>query len=164
MKWILFCWLSFSLLSTYAQDKNAFYALDAKMNPTVLDSSTYILWIHQKEDKNWQWDYYNTWGPLIKSQSFADHDGTTLNGRFFLYEKSGNIDSLGDFDHGKKNGSFYKYKSFTPDSIQIVTSYEYVHDSLTEKMTCSPKKRRIRTQPGRKNLNFQVALTNGNTI
>lgn len=142
MKWILFCCLSLGQLSSFAQDKNAFYALDAKMNPTVLDSSTYILWIHQKDDKNWQWDYYNTWGPLIKSQSFADHDGTMLNGKFFLYNKSGNIDSSGEFDHAKKNGSFYRYRSYSKDSIEIAMSYEFVQDSLTGKKDLLSEKKK----------------------
>ena len=36
------------------------------------------------------------------------------------------------FDHGKKNGSFAKYKSFSNDSILLIKSYEYVQDSLTK--------------------------------
>ena len=82
------------------------------MNQTVLDSSKYILWIHEKEDSNWQWDYYYTWGPLVKSTSYADHDGTILNGSSRMYNNLGELDSTGRYDHGKKNGSFYKYKSF----------------------------------------------------
>src|SRR4029077_20571020 len=91
-------------LTAAAQDKNQFYALDAKMNQTVLDSSKYILWIHETENSRWQWDYYYTWGPLVKSTRFVDHDGTVPDGRFCIYNKQGNLDSTGIFDHGKKNG------------------------------------------------------------
>jgi protein TonB len=134
MKFLLLVGLSACFLTGYTQEgKNQFYALDSAMNQTVLDSSKYILWIHEKEDSNWQWDYYYTWGPLIKSHSFADHDGKTLNGRFCIYNKIGNLDSTGIYVQGKKNGTFYKLKSPTTDSIGIVKSYDYVQDSLVKK-------------------------------
>jgi len=117
--------------------------MDAKMSQTVLDSSKYILWIHEKEDSNWQWDYYYTWGPLIKSQSFADHDGKILNGRSFSYNTVGNLDSISVFDHGKKNGSFYKLKSFTKDSIEMSRQYDYVEDSLVKSVDHSAERRRM---------------------
>ncbi len=129
--------LSCGFFSSFSQDKNAFYALDKNMNQTVLDSSKYILWIHEKEDSNWQWDYYYTWGTLIKSNSYADHDGTIPNGRFCLYNSYGNIDSTGIFDHGKKNGSFYKYESYTKDSLKPIHQYDYTSDSLVKSINVS---------------------------
>lgn len=130
MKTLLFSCLSLIFLHSNAQDKNQFFALDANMNQTVLDSSKYLLWVHEKEDGNWQWDYYQTWGPLIKSQNFADHDGTILNGRSSIYNKSGNLDSTGIYDHGKKQGSFYKCRSYTGDSLKFVKEYVYDQDSV----------------------------------
>jgi periplasmic protein TonB len=126
---LLICFNLFFLAST-AQDKNAFYALDSNMNPATLETSKYLLWIHQKNDSNWQWDYYYTWGPLIKSYSYADHDGQVMNGRFYLYNRMGNLDSTGEYDHGKKNGSFYRLKSITDKKIVTVSQYDYVLDSL----------------------------------
>jgi periplasmic protein TonB len=108
------------------------------MNQTKLDSSKYILWIHENDDQNWQWDYYFTWGPLVKSQCFADHDGTILNGRSSLYNSWGNMDSTGIFDRGKRNGSFFKYKTYTSDSFSIVKQYDYVQDSLTKVIEVKP--------------------------
>src|SRR5579862_4678374 len=130
MKLLLLLLLSGSFLFSSAQDKNQFYALDKNMNQTGLDSSKYILWIHEKEDSNWQWDYYYTWGSLVKSNSYADHDGTLPNGRFCIYNNYGNLDSTGIYDHGKKNGSFYKYRSYTKDSIKPIREYDYKEDSL----------------------------------
>jgi protein TonB len=121
---------SFFFLTSFAQDKNSFYALDANMNQTVLDSSKYILWIHEKEDKNWQWDYYKTWGPMIKSTSFADHDGTVQKGDFYLYNTNGDIDSTGRYENGKKNGDFYKYHYYEADSTVFIKEYIYENDSL----------------------------------
>ncbi|HEY4936485.1 MAG TPA: energy transducer TonB [Puia sp.] len=123
-----------------AQDKNQFFALDENMNQTVLESSKYILWIHEKEDSNWQWDYYNTWGPMIKSNSYGDHDGTILNGRFCIYTTVGNLDSTGIFDHGKKNGSFYKYRSYNKDSIVPIRQNDYISDSLVKSINVTADK------------------------
>jgi periplasmic protein TonB len=132
MKIILILCLNMLSISVFCQDKNAFYAMDANMNQTTLEKSKYMLWIHEKEDSNWQWDYYYTWGPLVKSQSFADHDGTVLNGRSCHYNTMGNLDSTGIFDHGKKNGSFFKYTTFSKDSFRIVKQYDYKDDSLVK--------------------------------
>jgi TonB family protein len=132
MKLFLLLFFCACISISFAQDKNQFYALDAQMNQTVMDSSKYILWIHQKEDSNWEWDYYITWGPLIKSRSFADHDGTILNGRSSFYNSSGNLDSTGNFAQGKKNGDFYKLRSYAADSVIKIKKYKYVQDSLVE--------------------------------
>jgi protein TonB len=140
---LLFCFNGFFLCS-FSQDKNQFYALDKNMNQTVLDSSKYILWIHEKEDSNWQWDYYYTWGSLVKSTSYADHDGTVQNGRFFLYNSNGNLDSVGMYDHGKKNGSFYKYRSYTEDSIRAIHQYNYRDDSLVKFFNLTENKEKVK--------------------
>jgi periplasmic protein TonB len=140
MKLLFSIFFASLVLNTFSQDKNAFYALDRNMNQTTLDSSKYILWVHEKEDSNWQWDYYYTWGAMIKSNSYSDHDGTMLNGRSCIYNTTGNLDSTGIFDHGKKNGSFYKYRSYTKDSIRAVHQYEYVEDSLVKSINITENK------------------------
>ncbi|MDP9041663.1 MAG: energy transducer TonB [Bacteroidota bacterium] len=139
MKPVLIICFSLVIFSTSAQDKNQFFALDAKMNQTILDSSKYILWIH-KQDSNWQWDYYKTWGPMVKSYSYADHDGTMRNGDFYLYNTSGALDSMGYFDHGKKKGSFYKLRTLSNDSIIFFKQYEYEQDSLLKTVDLSAEK------------------------
>jgi periplasmic protein TonB len=132
MKNLLIISFTLSFLVTSAQDKNSFFALDAKMNQTVLDSSKYILWIHVTDSARWQWDYYYTWGPLVKSAQYADHDGTRKDGRFCLYDKTGNLDSTGIYDHGKKNGSFFKFKTYPGDSIVTIWQNDYQEDSLVK--------------------------------
>lgn len=126
---LLFCFSIFNLLS-YSQDKNKFYALDASLQETVLDSSVYLLWVHEIEDSNWQFDYYRTWGPLVKSQTFADREGSVLNGRTSIYNTYGNLDSTGIFSYNKKNGPFIKYISLSKDSILESKHYDYKNDSL----------------------------------
>ena len=62
------------------------------------------------------------------------------NGRFCLYNTFGNLDSVGIYDHGKKNGSFYKYKSYTKDSLAIIHQYDYTEDSLVNSVNVKPEK------------------------
>jgi protein TonB len=141
---IVFC-LSFIITSASAQDKNSFYALDAKMNQTVLDSSKYILWIHETDSARWQWDYYYTWGSLVKSTRYTDHDGTITDGRFCRYTSTGDLDSTGVFDHGKKNGSFFKFKTFPNDSIVAIWQNDYIEDSLVRSIDLVSEQKKDQT-------------------
>jgi protein TonB len=146
---LVFC-LTIILTSASAQDKNSFYALDAKMNQTVLDSSKYILWIHETDSARWQWDYYYTWGSLVKSTRYADHDGTIADGRFCRYNSMGDLDSTGIFDHGKKNGSFIKFKSYPNDSIVAVWQNDYIKDSLVKSIDLISERRKEQTSDSSK--------------
>jgi periplasmic protein TonB len=132
MKNLLILYLTLGSCAALGQDKNSFFALDAKMNQTVLDSSKYILWIHETDSARWQWDYYYTWGSLVKSTRYADHDGTMADGRFCRYNSSGDLDSTGVYDHGKKNGSFFKFKTYPKDSIVTIWQNDYLEDSLVK--------------------------------
>jgi protein TonB len=127
------------------------------MNQTVLDSSKYILWIYEKEDSNWQWDYYYTWGTMIKSNSYFDHDGKILNGRFCIYNNFGNLDSSGGYDQGKKNGSFYKYRSYTKDSVKPIRQYDYKEDSLVKFINVSENKEIVKDTADEKESEFPGA-------
>jgi hypothetical protein len=70
------------------KEKESFYVFNASWKPTVMDSASYFLYIHEREDGNWQWDYYAFWGPLIKVETYAQHDGEQLNGRAFYYAEA----------------------------------------------------------------------------
>jgi periplasmic protein TonB len=142
MKSFLFAFFIGFFLNSSAQDKNQFFALDAKMNQTVLDSSKYILWIHETDSARWQWDYYYTWGSLVKSTRYADHDGTQMDGRFCIYNNMGNLDSTGIYDHGKKNGRFLKLKSFTKDSVVTISQSDYLADSLVQSVDLLAERRK----------------------
>lgn len=140
MKSFVFTFFCSGLLFARAQDKNQFYALDAHMNQTVLDSSKYILWIHETDSSRWQWDYYYTWGSLVKSTMYADHDGNIKNGRFCIYNTFGNLDSTGVYKDGKRNGLFLKLRNFNKDSAELISQYEYAMDSLVSYTNLSGQK------------------------
>jgi TonB family protein len=132
MKVILVICFSVALLPVFSQSKEDFFSMDAQWKPTTLNSGVYLIWRHEKDDGNWQWDYYHKWGPMIKSETYLERAGSTLNGRICIYNKTGNLDSTGFFDHGKKEGSFYKLQSYSEDSIRFIIEYTYRQDSLIE--------------------------------
>ncbi len=142
MKNFLILCLTLGSCAALGQDKNSFFALDAKMNQTSLDSSKYILWVHETDSARWQWDYYYTWGSLVKSTRFADHDGTIADGRFCRYNSMGDLDSTGIFDHGKKNGSFFKFKTYPGDSIVPIWQNDYAEDSLIKSIDLTAERRK----------------------
>jgi protein TonB len=122
--------LSLCCLFSFSQPKESFYVLDSNWKQTVLDSATYLFWIHKNEDGNWIHSYYHMWGPMIKMETYKDRDGRVLDGLSCYYYKNGDLDSVGHYQDGKKEGSFYKY-SFSPhDSLRIAMQYKYTHDSL----------------------------------
>jgi protein TonB len=131
MKTTLTLCLSLCGLLAFPQkkEKESFYVFNANWKPTEMDSASYFLDIHEREDGNWQWDYYAFWGPLIKVETYAQHDGGQLNGRAFYYAEDGSLDSIGRYDHGKKEGSFYKLDHIR-DSIRWVRQYIYHQDIL----------------------------------
>ena len=44
----------------------------------------------------------------------------------------GDLDSTGIYDHGKKNGSFLKLKTYSKDSIITIWENDYIQDSLVK--------------------------------
>src|SRR5206468_6433975 len=69
-----------------------------------------------------------------KSTRYADHDGTVPDGRFSTYNSSGDLDSTGLFNNGKKNGEFLTFKKSGQDSIVPVRQYIYAEDSLLKSL------------------------------
>jgi periplasmic protein TonB len=117
-------------LIAFSQEKETFYVFNANWKPTVIDSAHFLLVIHQTEDKNWQWDYYNFLGPMIRSETYNTADAGLLNGRTCYYSEAGNLDSLGSYELGKKEGPFYKMATYPNDSIVWIKRYRYHQDSL----------------------------------
>lgn len=131
MKLILTICFCFGSLFTIAQFKESFYALDSNWKQTDEKSAKYLLWIHKDSAENWEYSYYHMWGPMIKLQTYKDHDGTILNGLSCYYYTTGNLDSIGHYKDGKKDGIFLKYDFLPHDTLRVATRYEYVLDSLT---------------------------------
>lgn len=126
---LLFCFILCSQLS-FSQPKENFYVLDSNWKQTVLDSAKYLFWIHQNEEGNWIHSYYHMWGPMIKMETYKDHDGAQLDGLACYYYSNGNLDSVGHYKDGKKEGSFFKYRYGQSDTPKATMKYDYANDSL----------------------------------
>ncbi len=137
MKTILTLSCTLCSFCAFSQAKESFYVLDTNWKQTVVDSAKYLLWIHENEDSNWVYNYYHMWGPMIKMETYKDHDGTVLNGLVSYYYKTGNLDSMGHYENGKKEGSFYKYLLLPGESLNEAMQYDYVHDSLIKTINYS---------------------------
>lgn len=130
MKLIVTICFCFGTLFTIAQFKESFYALDKQWKQTDEKSAKYLLWIHLDSAGNWEYSYYHMWGPMIKLQTYQDHDGTILNGLSCYYYTTGNLDSVGHYKDGKKDGKFYKYAFLPHDTLRETMIYTYSNDSL----------------------------------
>ncbi|HVU84507.1 MAG TPA: TonB family protein [Puia sp.] len=133
MKLLLtFCAVLSGLLS-FSQPKENFYVLDSSWRQTVVDSAKYLFWVHRNDEGNWIHSYYHMWGPMIKMETYKDHDGAVRDGLACYYYSNGNIDSIGHYRDGKKEGTFYKYLFTESDTLKAAMKYDYVHDSLVAK-------------------------------
>ena len=131
MKLLLTLCLALCSLLSFSQAKENFYVLDSNWKQTVVDSAKYLFWIHQNEDGNWVHSYYHMWGPMIKMETYKDHDGSQRNGLSCYYYANGKLDSIGHYKDGKKEGIFIRYRFSNNDSsLQVARTYQYLNDSL----------------------------------
>ncbi len=152
MKTILTLSITLCYLCSSSQPKESFYVLDAGWKQTVADSAKYLVWVHENEEGNWVYNYYHMWGPMIKMETYKDHDGTELDGLACYYYQTGNLDSVGHFKDGKKEGEFYKYRFLPGDTLVMDKRYDYQHDSLTHTIdySKSPRLNEEEENPGDK--------------
>ena len=129
MKIKLLFYFLFAIQSVYSQEKESFYVFDADWKPTDVKSAKFILHVQNLNDSSWQWDYYNMFGPLIKTEHYKNKDGQILHGSVAYYNANGFLDSTGSYANGKKEGDFVKYSE---DSLEWLWEYKYHDDKLVE--------------------------------
>lgn len=99
------------LVSVLAQKKKkleeAFYVLDENMKGSTVEKAKYLIHSVKKNDTCWQFDTYNMYGPMIRSEIFKDANATVLHGETVYFNKKGTRDSIGHFLNGHRHGSFY---------------------------------------------------------
>lgn len=119
--------LLFSSSLSHAQNsKDNFYALDADWKGTTLDKAKYVAREIKINDTCYRWDSYNTYGPLIKSESFKDKKGAILHGKFAYYDSVGRLDSSGYYFNGSQDGSWYIYN----EEYKVIIIKEYNKGAL----------------------------------
>lgn len=112
-----------------AQDKNKeeFYLFDSKMNGVVKpDSAGFLMRITKLADTLWQFDTYNTYGPLTSTEQYRDRDAKNATGRFTFYHPSGYMDSTGMLTDGLLNGDW----NFCNDTGVFVKQKTYAMGKL----------------------------------
>ena len=131
MRTVSGCVLLFCSLSSHPQTlpKTSFYTFNANWKPTDTDTSPYFIAV-TAVDSNFEWAYYNRSGPMLRSEMHATHDGGELRGSFYIYNSSGDLDSMGNVDNGKRSGDFYAFGIASNGKRIPVTKYVYIEDSL----------------------------------
>ena len=117
-------------INTRSQENNSYYVFNSEWKPTSVDSMKYLLHIHKISDTCWQWDYYNSFGPLLRTEQYRNHDGEEMDGICNHYNESGYLDSTSVYKRGKKNGDFFKITGDGKHHLKL--RYRYKDDSLLE--------------------------------
>lgn len=131
MKPILLAFCILSCFMSVAQPKESYFVFDQNWKGTTIDSAKFLLRTMKLNDTTYQWDYYNFTGPLIKSEQTRDKDGHVLSGNVYYYDAEGFVDSLGEYNNGKKNGYSYRI-GHREDSIVYNFEYVYKDDELVK--------------------------------
>jgi periplasmic protein TonB len=132
----LFFLVFISKFAAAQNGKDFLYFFDKDWKPVDEKHGVYLLHVEQKNDSDWQYDYYNIYGPLIKTQHFQDKDGKVLNGKVYYYTEKGILDSGGTYVNGNKNGDFGKTSS---TKMEWKTKYIYRNDTLIETIDVAKK-------------------------
>ena len=110
---ILTALLLVSTVLSYGQrnkkPQEAFFAFDENWNNADINKATYFMRRTKISDTCWQFDTYNMYGPMIKSEQFIDEKGTLAHGRFTIFNQKGKIDSFCNYSKGLPNGYWYIY-------------------------------------------------------
>jgi len=129
MKIFLFTFFLSLSLFTHSQGNDLFYVFNADWKPTDMKNAKFFLHVQRKNDSTWQWDYYNMFGPLIKTERYKDKQATILNGAVAYYSANGYLDSTGMYKNGLKEGDFWKLEE---DSLRWKIKYVYHNNELKE--------------------------------
>ncbi len=125
-------------ITAKSQKEESFYVFDANWKPTKIESAHFLLHTFRVNDTCWQFDFYKFLGPLIKTEQYRDKEGSQINGISRHYNDKGVIDSIGNFQHGKRNGEFFK---LVGDPLKYKWEYIYRDDSLIEVIDLEKQKK-----------------------
>jgi protein TonB len=138
MRIIPLFFLAILAMPAWSQQADAFYLMDRNWKGCKMDSAHFFIRVRQLSDSKWQWDYYNLFGPLLKSERYQDKDGNVQEGRSFYYNDKGFLDSTTEWRNNKRNGDSYRYLE---DSLKMRFKYVYRDDSLVEFVDVFAQKR-----------------------
>jgi len=151
MKFTFFALIIFSSLYGQAQQKkneDKFFVFDSEWKTTDVKKGVYLLRVRQISDSNWEWLYYNMFGPRIKLERFKDIKATAKNGTCIYYYPDGVADSTGEFLNGLQNDKWY----FLNHDGQLIRKKTYDNGVLLSDSSFIPQKKdpskKVELQPG----------------
>jgi len=131
-----------SVLSISAQcQKNkkeveSFYVFDKDWKGTTIEKAVYMIYVLQKNDTTWQWNYYNYLGPLLYIETYRSDKSEIPHGYHAYFAKNGKIDSSGYYWNGKRNGEWSYYgdslsaqRTVTFSAGSIIKEWERTKDT-----------------------------------
>ena len=84
---------------------------DKNWKVASIKHAAYFIRVSQKSDSDYEWTYYNMYGPRIKQENYKDATGKIRNGKFTYYFDNGRIDSSGHYDSNRLDGNWY-YRTY----------------------------------------------------
>ena len=140
MKFTFFALIIFSSFYGKAQQKkneDKFFVFDNEWKSTEVKKGVYLLRVRQISDSNWEWLFYNMFGPRIKIERFKDQNATIRNGEWVYYYPDGMIDSSGEFSNGLQNNKWY----FLNHDGQMIRKKTYDNGVLLSDSSFVPHKK-----------------------
>lgn len=140
MKFKLLLFLCFLFELTHAQtetDKDQFFVFDKKWKPVDVKKAIYFLRVRQVSDSNWEWVYYNMFGPRIKVENYKDLKAAVKNGKYIYYYPKGTVDSAGNYLNGELDGIWH----FLNEQGQTIRKKTYSNGFLLSDSAFVPKKK-----------------------
>lgn len=110
----------FTSLSGLCQNnKEAFFAFQEDWSLiNDINKATFFMHRVKENDTTYVCRFYHTKGPMIRCETYKDANLETPHGRFAWYNKSGNIDSMGMVNNGKKDG-YWEFRK--PDGSMAIS-------------------------------------------
>ena len=147
MKSILACVIMFLTLLTVTNSASAqkeedqLFIFDADFKATDIKKAVYLLRLKKIDDTTYQWDTYNFFGPLIRSETTRDKEGDIPHGPVYFYKpRRGTIDSVHNYQNGFADGKWYYYNDTGRAVIgkvyaagKLIRTIDYLYEDSVEK-------------------------------
>ncbi len=132
---LLLCICSEFSYSQIANDNDQFFVFNKKWEPVDIKKAAYFLRVRQLGDSNWEWMYYNIYGPRVKLEHYKDTKRAIKNGNFVYYFPKGTIDSLGNYVNDQPDGEW----RFLDAKEQLIRKKTYSNGVLLSDSSFTPK-------------------------
>lgn len=133
-----------------------FITLDKEMNPVNNQKKAkFFIHVYKTGEGLWQFDHYNFSGPMIRTESFKDEEGTQPHGFFAYYNAKGILDSCGNVFEKRKDG---RWTYFDAATGKVYQTKEYDKGTHIRTQVFDLAKKEEKEEPDNKKLFLQVEV------